>query len=96
MQIPSLLLMIDKDYDGGLNFATDAWTSPNNKDFVAITVHFEVDGASVFLLLDIVELAVSHSNQNLAIAFTSILDDYGISDKVSVNAESDELDHSTL
>jgi hypothetical protein len=27
-----------------LNFATDAWTSPNNKAYVAITVHFEQDG----------------------------------------------------
>jgi hypothetical protein len=67
-----------------------------SNEAMAITVHFEVDGASVFLLLDIVELTVSHSSQNLAIASTSILNDYGISDKVSVNAESDELDHSTL
>ena len=27
-----------KEYDGELNFATDAWTSPNHRAFMAITV----------------------------------------------------------
>jgi len=35
------------------------------------------------MLLDIVELAQSHSGINLAAAFAKILDDFGISDKVS-------------
>src|SRR5438552_4035039 len=32
-----------QEHDGDLNFATDAWTSPNHKAFVAVTVHFEID-----------------------------------------------------
>jgi hypothetical protein len=35
------------------------------------------------MLLDIVEVAKSHSGINLAAAFAKILDDFGISDKVS-------------
>ena len=35
------------------------------------------------MLLDIVELACLHSGLNLAAAFTKILEDFGISDKVS-------------
>jgi hypothetical protein len=35
------------------------------------------------MLLDIVEVAKSHSGINLAAAFSKILDDFGISDKVS-------------
>jgi hypothetical protein len=35
------------------------------------------------MLLDIVELACSHSGVNLAAAFAKILDDFGIGDKVS-------------
>ena len=35
------------------------------------------------MLLDLVEVAKSHSGFNLAAAFAKILDDFGISDKVS-------------
>jgi hypothetical protein len=72
-----------KEYDGCLNFATDAWTSPNHKAFVAVTIHLEHDGQPISLLLDIIELAVLHSGDNLAVAFAKILRDYRISDKVS-------------
>jgi len=65
-----------------LNFATDAWTSLNNKAYVAVTVHFEEKGVPISMLLDIIEVARSHSGLNLAAAFTKILDDFGISDKV--------------
>jgi hypothetical protein len=34
------------------------------------------------MLLDIVEVARSHSGLNLAAAFAKVLDDFGISDKV--------------
>jgi hypothetical protein len=44
-------------YDGELNFATDAWTSPNHKAFVALTVHLERNGTPLCLVLDIVEVA---------------------------------------
>jgi hypothetical protein len=65
-----------------LNFATDAWTSPNNKAYVAVSVHFENNGVPISMLLDIVEVACSHSGLNLAAAFAKILEDFGISDKV--------------
>ena len=35
------------------------------------------------LLLDIVEVAKTHTGVNLAAAFAKILDDFGISDKVN-------------
>ena len=68
---------------GALSFATDAWTSPNHKAYVAVTVHFENEGVPMAMLLNIVELARSHSGFNLAAAFAKILEDFGISDKVS-------------
>ena len=34
------IVNILQKYDGQLNFATDAWTLPNHKAFVAFTVHF--------------------------------------------------------
>jgi hypothetical protein len=66
-----------------LHFATDAWTSPNYKAYVAVTVHFENEGVPVSMLLDMVEVACSHSGINLAAAFAKILEDFGISDKAS-------------
>ena len=62
---------------------TDAWTSPNHKAYVAVTVHFENEGVPVSILLDIVELVHLHSGINLAAAFAKILEYFGISDKVS-------------
>ncbi|KAH9010166.1 hypothetical protein EDB83DRAFT_2183594, partial [Lactarius deliciosus] len=44
-------------YGGVLNFATDAWTSPNHKAYMAMTVHFESEGVPISMLLDIVEVA---------------------------------------
>ena len=67
---------------------TDAWTSPNHKAYIAITVHFENKGVPVSMLLDIVEVARSHSGLNLAAAFAKILEDFGISDKVNSNNKS--------
>jgi hypothetical protein len=66
-----------------LSYATDAWTSPNHKAYVAVSVHFEKEGVPVSMILDIVEVARSHSGLNLAAAFAKILDDFGISEKVS-------------
>ena len=65
-----------------LSFTTDAWTSPNHKALVAITVHLEHEGITICLLLDIVEVARSHTGVNLAIAFAEVLNDFGIADKV--------------
>jgi hypothetical protein len=78
-----MLLTHNKEYDGSLSFATDAWTSPNNRPFIAVTVHFVRDGEPVSMLLDIVEVTKSHSGLNLAAAFAKILEDFGISYKVS-------------
>ena len=74
-----------QEYEGALSFATDAWTSPNHKVFVAVTVHFERDGTPMCLILDVVEVAVSHSGANLAAAFVQILKEFGISGKVSLH-----------
>ena len=52
-------------YNGALNFATDGWTSPNNKAYIAVTVHFEKEGVPVSMLLDLVEVARSHSGLNV-------------------------------
>lgn len=72
-----------QDYDGDLNFATDAWTSPNQKAMVAFTVHFEHDGVPMSLVLDVLEVPVSHSGLNLADAFAKMLEDLGLDTKVS-------------
>jgi hypothetical protein len=73
-----------QEHEGALSFTTDAWTSPNHKAFVAVTVHFENNGVPICMLLDIVEVAKSHSGANLAVAFAHIVDEFGISDKVSM------------
>jgi hypothetical protein len=65
-----------------LNFATEAWTLPNHKAYNAITVHFERKGAPISMILDIVEVAKSHSGVNLAEAFAKVLEEFGIQDKV--------------
>jgi hypothetical protein len=67
-----------------LNFATDAWTSPNHKAYVAFTVHFEHEGVPISMLLDLVEVPKSHSGVNLAEAFVKVLQEFGIEDKVSI------------
>jgi hypothetical protein len=69
----------------------DAWTSPNNKALVAITVHFEQDGVPICLLLDVVEVARSHTGINLANAFVDVLKDYKIEDKVSNTPRFEEI-----
>jgi hypothetical protein len=73
-----------QEHEGTLSFATDAWTSPNHKAYVAVTVHFEKEGEPVSMLLDMVQVAESHAGLTLAAVFAKILEDFGISDKVSV------------
>ncbi len=72
-----------QEYEGLLNFATDAWTSPNHKSYVATTVHFESKGDPIAMLLDLAEVARSHTGINLACEFEKVLEDFGISHKVS-------------
>lgn len=50
-------LPLRQEYDGRLNFATDAWTSPNHRAYVAVTVHMELNGEMISLVLDVVEVA---------------------------------------
>lgn len=76
-------VLTSQGIDTALSFSTDAWTSPNNKAYVAITVHFEKKGLPICLLLDIVEVPCSHTGVNLAIAFAQVLEDFGIAEKVS-------------
>ena len=54
-------------YEGKLHFATDAWTSPNHQAYVALTVHFEHNGAPVCLILDVVEVAKVSEMPNISI-----------------------------
>jgi hypothetical protein len=72
-----------QEHDGALNFAIDAWTSPNHKAYVAVTVHYQKDGVLIAMLLDLVEVAESHSGAHLAAVFVKILEDFAITDKVS-------------
>ncbi|KAG2746211.1 hypothetical protein P692DRAFT_20640845, partial [Suillus brevipes Sb2] len=80
-----------QNYDGELNFATDAWTSPNHRAFMAISVHLEHEGQPLAMILDIVEVSKSHTGANLAEAFAKVLEEFGISDKVKRDEELDEL-----
>ena len=54
-----------------------------------MTVHFEEGSVPISMLLDIVEVARSHSGPNLAAVFAKILDDFSIADKVSFQSESE-------
>ena len=71
-----------QNFSGKLNFATNMWTSPNHKAYVALTVHLEHDGKALSLLLDIVEVARSHSGINLVIVLADVLQTFGIEKKV--------------
>jgi hypothetical protein len=71
-------------YDGRLNFATDAWMSPNLKAYMAIMVHFKHEGQPMAILLDVIEVPRSHSGVNLAEAFLDVLRAFGVEDKVNI------------
>jgi hypothetical protein len=58
-----------QEHEGALNFATDAWTSPNLKAYVAVTIHFKIKGEPVSMLLDLIKLAHFHLGLNLAVVF---------------------------
>ncbi|EIW54245.1 uncharacterized protein TRAVEDRAFT_132125, partial [Trametes versicolor FP-101664 SS1] len=71
-----------QEYEGNLHFASDESSAPNHRAFMAITVHFVVDGKPVCLLLDFIEVAWTHSGVNLASAFAGVLKEFGIAEKV--------------
>ena len=71
-----------QNYEGKLSFATDTWTSANHKAYIAVMVHFEQDGAPISMLLDLVQVAKSHTGLTFAVVFAKILKDFGIAHKV--------------
>lgn len=46
-----------KEYEGRINFTTDAWSSPNHWAFVAFSVHLEYNGTPLIFPLDVIEVA---------------------------------------
>ncbi|KAF8133382.1 hypothetical protein EV363DRAFT_1162111 [Boletus edulis] len=58
-----------KEYDGKLNFTTDAWTVPNHCALVAFSVHLEHKGTPLHFPLDVIEVAKSHTGEELAMVF---------------------------
>ena len=46
-----------QEYKGDINFATDAWTSPNHYAYIAITAHFQHQGQPMAIVLDVIEVA---------------------------------------
>ena len=53
--------------------------------------HLEHQGTPVSLILDVVEVAKSHSGANLASAFTQILQNFSIEHKVSTKKNSPRI-----
>jgi len=47
-----------------------------------ITVNFAYEEEPIFMLLDLVEVTNLHSGENLAAAFTEVLGEFSISDKI--------------
>ncbi|KAH9903888.1 uncharacterized protein BXZ73DRAFT_54326, partial [Epithele typhae] len=72
-----------QEYEGELNFTFDAWTSPNHRPFIAFAVHLHHRGAPLSMILDVIEVAESHSGFVMAAVFDAMLKDFGIQDKVS-------------
>jgi phosphopantetheinyl transferase len=71
-----------QEQDSALNFTTDAWTSLDHNAYVAVTIHFEHYGKPILMVLNLVEVAMSHSGTNLAVVFMQVLNEFGVSCKV--------------
>ncbi|KAJ7348027.1 hypothetical protein DFH08DRAFT_699153, partial [Mycena albidolilacea] len=71
------------NYNGCLSSATDAWTSPNHRAFVAWTVHLQHEGQPLVFLLDVFEVPESHTGEVLAREFDAMLERFGLQHKVS-------------
>jgi hypothetical protein len=62
-----------EEYPGHLHFATDAWTSPNHRAFVAWTVYLEYNGEMLCFLLDIIKVPeVSYLSHSSPVAGTDM------------------------
>lgn len=66
-----------------IHIATDAWTSPNDRPYVAFTIHLLRKGKAASMILDIVEVKKRHTGVNLAEVTVNVLREFGIQDKVS-------------
>lgn len=66
-----------------MSFTFDAWTSPNHKALLAFAVHLHHEGEPLSFILDVVEVAESHTGEALAKAFEATLREFEIEDKVS-------------
>ena len=62
-----------QEYDGKINFATDAWTSPNHYAYVALTAHLEAKEAPLSIVLDVVEVAKVHDHITTGTGITNWL-----------------------
>jgi hypothetical protein len=76
------LTFTHQEYNGKLSFATDAWTSPNHKAYITITVHLKQEGLPFSMLLDLIEVAKSHTGANLVSTFADALEKFRIEKKV--------------
>ncbi|TFK82774.1 hypothetical protein K466DRAFT_499685, partial [Polyporus arcularius HHB13444] len=72
-----------QDFEGELSYTMDAWTSPNHKALVAFAVHLHHDGEPLSFLLDVVEVAESHTGVTLARVFEEMMRSFAIEEKVS-------------
>ncbi|PIL26839.1 hypothetical protein GSI_11103 [Ganoderma sinense ZZ0214-1] len=70
-----------QNFESKLNFATDAWMTPNHRVLVAVMVHFKWQGKGMCLPLDVVEVPVSHMGEELVSAFADMLYKFGIQKK---------------
>ncbi|KAF5372622.1 hypothetical protein D9758_005249 [Tetrapyrgos nigripes] len=71
-----------KEYPGQISFATDAWTSPNHRAFVAWTIHLQHQGKLLVFLLDIIEVPKSHTGEVLTREFDKMLERHGLQQKI--------------
>ena len=55
---------------------------PLTKAFITITIHLEHKGKLSSVLLDLVEVPMSHTGKNLMKAFSEVLQTFGIQEKV--------------
>jgi len=62
--ISKVLMTHIQEYNGDINFATDAWSSPNHYAYVTFTAHFEVEGQPIAIVLDVVEVPEVRSSNN--------------------------------
>jgi hypothetical protein len=50
--------------------------------FMVVTVYFENNRVPIYMILDVIEVAVLHLGVNLTIAFADILVEFRVSNKV--------------